>query len=170
MFLKVLSRWQTEMDQSIRGDQSARWLGLLPDQLELGPVAVEVAVGVEVGVVGHYVFVGPVQPSVIVLVAELESCAGGWIVESLDPADDLVLAEGGAVRAGHGIRRDAVDGVGDVALELGDHYVFVGPVQTRVIVLGAELESCAGGWIVESLDPADDLVLAEGGAVRAGHG
>src|ERR1039457_6742003 len=83
---------QTEMDQSIRGDQSARWLGLLPDQLELGPVAVEVAVGVEVGVVGHYVFVGPVQPSVIVLVAELESCAGGWIVESLDPADDLVLA------------------------------------------------------------------------------
>ncbi|MGA3019383.1 MAG: hypothetical protein ABSF62_19835, partial [Bryobacteraceae bacterium] len=42
---------------------------------------------------------------------------GGWIAEGLDPADDLVLAEGGAVRAGHGIRRDAVDGVGDVALE-----------------------------------------------------
>src|ERR1035441_10303835 len=118
---KVLSRWQTEMDQSIRSDQSARWLGLLPDQLEPGPVAVEVAVGVEVGVAGHHVFVGPVQPSVIVLVAELQSCAGGWIAEGLDPPDDLVLAEGGAVRARHGIRRDAVDGVGDVALELGDY-------------------------------------------------
>src|ERR1017187_9603563 len=68
---KVLSRWQTEMDLSIRGDQLARWSGLLPDQLEPGPVAVEVAVGVEVGVAGHHVFVGPVQPGVIVLVAEL---------------------------------------------------------------------------------------------------
>ena len=28
---KVLSRWQTEMDLSIRGDQPARWLGLLAD-------------------------------------------------------------------------------------------------------------------------------------------
>src|ERR1700730_1520470 len=77
--------------------------------LYLIPVPAEIAVGIEVRVVAHDVLIGAIEPGMVVLVAEFERSAGRRIAEGRHTADELVLAKGGLVGAGHRICRDSVD-------------------------------------------------------------
>ena len=94
---------------------------MLPHHLQLSPIAAEIAVGIEVRVIAHDVLIRPIQPGVVVLVAELERRATRRIAEGLHAADDLTLAINSMVGAGLTVRDDAVDGLRDVVLKLRDY-------------------------------------------------
>src|SRR5271169_4045405 len=99
---------------------------LLPHHLQRRPVACETAVGIEGRIVAHDVFIRPIQPGVVELVAELERRSTRRIAEGLYAADDLALAISSMVGAGLAVRDDAVDGLRDVELKLVNHLRLLG--------------------------------------------
>jgi hypothetical protein len=87
--------------------------------LQLVPATIQLAVGVEIGIITQHVLVIPIQPGVVVLIAELHGFASRRIAKGLHTANDLTFPESRLVGSTLCVGNGCHDRLGYLALKIG---------------------------------------------------